>query len=108
MVTTHAAIRYRDRVRPALSVDAARKELRHLIQLGTVGPRPSWPCGEERFGQRYLLIGDDVAFPIEDGYLVTCVVRGAISPTARQRRRDARKRGQRKRGSVRSVYARAA
>jgi hypothetical protein len=61
------------------------------VPLGTLGPRPDFASGDHGQGE-FLYIGDDVAFPVEDGFLLTCVVRGTISPKARERRAEKRRR----------------
>jgi hypothetical protein len=90
-VTQHAVIRYCQRVKPCLTVVDARRELRQIIPFGELRPRPEWASNlEER--EQFLFIGDGIAFPVEDGHLLTCVVKGSLSPEARLRRAEKRKR----------------
>ena len=77
----HAVERYRERVRPALDVDGAFRELLSLVSAAAevVSEPPQWcPWGSAACG--YLVIGD-VVFPLiaRPGVHVatTCLTKGA-------------------------------
>jgi hypothetical protein len=55
-LTAHAIQRFRDRVRPALDLDAAAEELARLAGQAELTPcRPPWLQG---FAHLYLVLGD--------------------------------------------------
>jgi hypothetical protein len=96
IVTRHALMRFRERVRPALSLGRANRELEALLAVGKVGRKPEW-TGLTRPDGDYVLVGEDVAFPIADGHLTTCLTRVGMSkprpkPERRVRRVHAPKR----------------
>lgn len=97
-LTTHAVERYRDRVRPGLSFEAAELELGRVAALGEVTTEaPAWhlrSCAQE--APFYLMIAD-ILLPLrphhsEPGVLVatTCLPARSLSAGAR-RYRNARK-----------------
>lgn len=90
-VTQHAVIRYCQRVKPCLTPVEARLELRQIIPFGKLGPRPEWASNQAQRDE-FLFIGDGIAFPVAEGHLLTCVVKGSLSPEARERRAARRKR----------------
>ena len=88
-LTAHAIERFRDRVRPALDLDAAAEELARLAgQAELTACRPPWLHG---FAHLYLVAGD-VALPLEPApgdperlVATTCMVRNG-HPRRRRRR----------------------
>jgi hypothetical protein len=88
-LTAHAILRFRDRVRPALDLDAAADELARLAGQAELTPcRPEWLQG---FAHLYLVAGD-VALPLEPALgdperlvATTCLVRNG-HPRRRRRR----------------------
>jgi hypothetical protein len=88
-LTAHAIQRFRDRVRPALDLDAAADELARLAGQAELTPcRPEWLQG---FAHLYLVAGD-VALPLEPALgdperlvATTCLVRNG-HPRRRRRR----------------------
>ncbi len=89
----HAIERYRDRLRPALSIENATAELEAVSAFSVLTPRgPAWMSEDRKEdGVLFLEIGD-AAFPLvpddDGGSLVakTCLVKGSMSPEARDRR----------------------
>jgi hypothetical protein len=78
-LTAHAIQRFRDRVRPALDLDAAADELARLAGQAELTPcRPPWLQG---FAHLYLVAGD-VALPLEPAF-----VRNGHPRQRRRRRR---------------------
>ena len=95
VLTTHAAERYQERVRPALDTERARDELEHLIHLSEATPEP--PCWTDtaQEGDQYLNVSDGVCVVLERGesgrlHAVTVLTRGEMSAGARAAR-NARK-----------------
>lgn len=101
----HSAIRFRDRVRPGLSVRAVHKELRAIVASGIaeiVTEAPVWagarhPDEEAVSGPttHWLRYGPDVAFPLmagANGVLIaqTTLTRGGIPPNQRAYRTQRR------------------
>lgn len=113
-VLRHAVERYHQRVRPGLTdLDAAAADLSRLIGACGVfsAEMPAWTrAGAPEYGDEpptemagptdgYVLLGDDVALPVLGTRAVTCIVRGAPSDKARERRRAYRRqKAQAKRG----------
>lgn len=96
--SNHAIERYRDRLRPALSIDQAKLELERISAhsvFDTDGP--SWMTVERKERNNSFLEIGDAAFPLEpsdDGETLvakTCLVRGSLSPQARDRRNRMRR-----------------
>jgi hypothetical protein len=96
-LSPHCELRFRDRVRPALSVDAAARELERLMaEQGLIKLEPPrWVADRMRAepADFYVLIGDYVALPVRRSggrfarfVAVTCLVRTGISDEARRRR----------------------
>jgi hypothetical protein len=89
-LTAHAIKRFRDRVRPALHLDAAADELARLAGQAELTPRrPPWLQG---FAHLYLVLGD-VALPLEPAFgdperlvATTCLVRNGHPRHRRPRR----------------------
>lgn len=98
-VTEHAVERYQERVKPWLSIDAARRELLALVELADFTTRkPTWATEPELAVPRgYLLLCDSVALPVaRNGSITTCVTRGGIGNDELRRRRTNRKRARRR------------
>lgn len=97
-LTDHAIERYHERVRPAL-VDTAAALAEMLAVMPAAGVwldgAPEWLSGEkldrkyEAAG--YILIGDDVAFPVIGTAILTCATRGGLSPERRASKREGRR-----------------
>jgi hypothetical protein len=93
-LTAHAIQRFRDRVRPALDLDAAADELARLAGQAELTPSPpEWLRG---FAHLYLVAGD-VALPLELALgdperlvATTCLVRNG-HPRRRRRRGNYRR-----------------
>lgn len=92
----HAIERYRDRLRPALSIETAKAELEKLSVHSVLCPEgPDWMNEERRDANDLFLEIGDAAFPLvtsDDGESLvakTCLVRGSLSPQARDRRNRA-------------------
>lgn len=100
-VTEHAIIRYRDRVKPALTVREARVDLlRMLVGCATVSAVcPSWKKGKQsRLRDKtdeWWMLGDDIALAgtYVHGVVVlhTTITRGGISDQAQADRAQRRK-----------------
>ena len=94
LVSSHAAARYRDRVRPALDLDAAQAELERLratSEISTV--TPTW-VHAAKHAPYYMLLGEGVVLPVlrqGAGWIATtCLSQGTLTPT-RRRAKSARK-----------------
>jgi hypothetical protein len=100
-VTPHALERYIERVRPGLDEACALHELAAVAQAGGTVTRvpPPWMLVDEEMGPQcdtYLLIGEDMVFPMyydPRAYRVaaTCITRGALSDRARAARQERRR-----------------
>lgn len=81
-VSEHAQERYRERVRDVLDVEG------EIVLLAGVCGRvqfepPAWRGWSDQPVEVWLMLGDDVAFPLVRGTAVTCIARGGMSDTAR-------------------------
>lgn len=128
VITPHALTRYMERGSRHEDEGPVVAELDALVRAcGRLGPVPAWRAEREaltleaeqrgfprdevtQWGTVWLLLGDDVGFPVvEDaGTLVarTCLVRAAISPATRERRRKGRQEARAARRAVRAAEAR--
>jgi hypothetical protein len=83
--TVHAVSRYIERVKPSLSANNARRECEQLAGLGFVSVNaPRWLVFDGDC-DGWLHCGD-VAFPLKNGYAVTCLVRGLMPASIRAHR----------------------
>jgi hypothetical protein len=100
VTTTHAVERFRERVRPGLTWDAAERELAQLLRAGEAKPEaPSWLADVQRQRADLYLIVGDIVFPLAASevrpgrwLVTTCIARGGLSGVARKRRNDRRRR----------------
>src|SRR3954453_15570223 len=99
----HGVERYGERVRAGVSVDAVEAELRAITQcVGRIVDEPPLWVALDRTTTAWLMIGDDIVFPLRgraDGRLVAipCLIRGWRPPSvvAARRGRRARRYGRR-------------
>ena len=101
----HAVERFRERVRPGLTLEAARADLIRVVESGRlVSQPPRWIQWDER-SPLFLELGD-VVFPLRtasgeaDWEAATCLVRGSLSLEARRRRSRARRQRRRQGAAV--------
>jgi hypothetical protein len=89
----HAVTQYRDRVKPALSMRQARRELVAVLEHAEeFDEPPEWARKWSTHEGGYVVLAD-LCFPATvDGVLKTCLVRGSLSPQARLRRNRLRPR----------------
>lgn len=112
-VSPHAAIRWRERARPSLSVEQAARELRQIAQVcaSQSVERPEWiQAGPEEVEESrrpvefWIVLGDSYAMPVVDFGAVlvatTCIARGEIPASVR----NARRAGRRKSANIRKGY----
>ncbi len=105
-VTDHAVRRYIERVKPTMSLKAARAEVeRLLLTAETTTVAPVWAGREEKGDARtFAIIAPGIALPItETGVALTCLTNGTLSGATRSRRNrmkaQERSRRQAKRGN---------
>ena len=84
----HAVFSYRERVKPGLSMRAARRDLLAVLEHAEkVDDPPEWARRRSDHEGAYLMLAD-LCFPVaRDGTLKTCLVRGGLSDAAREERR---------------------
>ncbi len=98
VISSHAANRFRERVRPAFTLSQARREMQRLATAGEiVSERPEWAGIAPGMHDGYLLLGPDVCLPLKrtrKGMVaVTCLTAGTLPDWVRDRRnRNRRKR----------------
>jgi hypothetical protein len=101
--TRHCVEQYQLRFRPALDLICAETDLTMIAGCGymTTAP-PGWLSDRRREAEAYFLVGEDLVMPLvrsttSTGWLaVTCLCRGTISPTERDRRRARRAQSRRR------------
>lgn len=77
-VSDHAVERYIERVKPALGEEHAKREITALALMGRPADQPpAWARNLAHYhDQRYLIVTDDIVFPVKSGrVLTTCLVR---------------------------------
>jgi hypothetical protein len=83
-LSDHAVVRYHERVRPGLTLDRAGDELERLLAAhGRWAERPDW-VSDELPANRWVLLGDGIAFPVEGDVAVSCVTRAGYSSAQRR------------------------
>ena len=97
--TEHAVDRFRERARPGLDFENALGQLESMGcgAVISVAP-PAWMANARRDADAYLVLAD-VAFPLARSttrpgryHATTCIPKGGISPTERDRRRTRKRR----------------
>lgn len=93
-LSVHAAARYRERIRPTLETPQVIAELERLLPAAEFGvERPAWASlREEDCG--WVLLTPEIAFPVVQDTLVTCVERGGVGASVRiltKKSRDGRR-----------------
>jgi len=93
----HAVERYQERLRPALSIEGAEIELERIANHARLSSDPPTWVGSDRDDSPIFLSVGDATFPLSltrDGTAFrarTCLVRGSLSPQARERRNQRRR-----------------
>lgn len=94
IITTHAAQRYQERVRPTLDVLTAKNELERLVVGASLSPQPLWPIEEDvENGGGFLILTPEIFSPLKEigdsQYVMTTVLaHGDLSVYERKRRND--------------------
>ncbi len=94
----HSQQRYVERVRPTVECASAARELERVCRVGAIrNAEPEWLRGRtKRESELYLLIGDDIVFPLvrdmgsHELVATTCIARGGISDATRAYKRKRR------------------
>lgn len=94
--SAHAVERFHERVRPALtSYQAAAELFRLMVAVGELSMAPpAWARRDEHDGAAWILLGPDIALPVEHGMAITCIARSGYSEVARDHRTRAKRRAQ--------------
>lgn len=90
-LTDHAITRYAERVRPTLTRSAAERELRSLVDQGTLEAECSWHLGRDIDLDAYLILSDGIALGLLTGSAgiwraVTTLTRSGASDDFRAKR----------------------
>lgn len=101
VLSTHAVERYRDRVKPALSVADARTELQVLLEgAGPPTERPPFAAGYGQ-GDAFVEVSDGICLVLvrhpDKLVAATCLVRCGLDPSRRARRKAIRRKKRRAR-----------
>ena len=88
IVSDHAALRYRERVRPDLDKEGARAELLRLLDDAPLEARaPSWCLYRRLSSTRYAVLSEDVVVPVVGTErtlrAVTCIARPKVGAESR-------------------------
>jgi len=83
-ITDHCVERWRERVRPGLTLEQAEDDLAHQLSTNARwGDRPDWL--DDRYKDAdWLLLGDGIALPTIGGRVLTAFVRATYNPYARR------------------------
>lgn len=93
-ITGHAVKRYQQRVRPGLDRHDAQLDLERILTSGVASLEddpPYWKSnGDDQVSEAefWLMLGEDVCFPIVAGRLVTCITNSGLPPGIRKHRND--------------------
>lgn len=91
-LSRHAVERYHERVRPALSPERVREEMREVLRQGErLLTPPEWlleasSLARELAADWWLVLGDSIVLPIAQGRAVTCLTRSDFGELYRERR----------------------
>lgn len=94
--------RFMQLVRPTLDGQSVEPELMRVLDACArlVPERPAWagPVDEEHrdpefeeYAEAWLMLGDDIAFPIVEGRAITCITRNSGPDSARRERSQFRR-----------------
>jgi hypothetical protein len=84
-LSDHAVERWHERVRPGLSPEAAEDDLVATLEThGHFAERPDWVAGREYPNTRWLMLGDDIAFPVQNEIVISCLTRATYRPHDRR------------------------
>lgn len=108
----HAVERYQQRVKPALSMEAAKRELEQLCVMAELADEAPCYCNDDERDERtdaYLEIAPGIALAVvfdEDGeaHALTCIANWSLSDETRRRRNAAKARMRRSRTRHRRKY----
>ena len=95
-ISKHCVERWRERFRPALDDDGARRELERVVANGvlTDAPPPWSGLSTPDSHTSFLVVGEDLVLVlVERGHgllAATCIPRGSIPPGERKRRKHRR------------------
>lgn len=93
-LTAHAVDRYQERVKPALTFDAAKAEVERLVELAEFTTvEPGWTSYGLRPPDGWLIACDSIAFPVMSKSVLTCITRSGIGDEARKLRTARKKAG---------------
>ena len=94
VVSDHAIQRFHERVKPALSLDAAKRELEVLVRLaGIPGHKPDWlylPEEATRATDAYLTLSDGIVAPVVGRHITSVITRAGSNATHRANKNRAR------------------
>ena len=99
-ITSHAQIRYAERVLSGADIETTERNLCSLLPFATLEiSKPQWAettATDDTRNAGYLMIGPDVAFPLVacaggGRAAVTCLTRGGLGETARKARTKRRR-----------------
>ena len=90
VISTHAAARFHERVRPGIEADSASQEFERLLAVATISNQPpAWLDLASSAAPFYLNVGD-IVIPLEISgdrlIAVTCICRGGLRPAERRSR----------------------
>jgi hypothetical protein len=83
-ISDHCVERWRERVRPGLTFKQAEEDLVHQLGVNAHWSQPDWLSHEELGDDTWLMLGDDVGFPVRGKFVVSCFVRGTFNPRGRR------------------------
>lgn len=90
LVGRHAVERYQERCRTTLDIEQVRVELARVMRYARfVTKRPAWHRESAEHGRlqgEFVLLGDDILFPVIEGTLSTCITRGGLGEKNREAR----------------------
>jgi hypothetical protein len=83
-LSDHAVEQWHERVRPGLTLEQAEEDLARQLETHGRWEAPGWLPDEELADARWLMVGDDVAFPVRGELVMSCLVRASYDPKGRR------------------------
>jgi len=83
-LTEHCIERWRERVRPGLTLELAEEDLARQLAAHAHWAQPDWLTPEELGDDTWLMIGDSIGFAVRGKFVVSCFIRGTFNPRMRR------------------------
>jgi hypothetical protein len=83
-ISDHCIERWRERVRPGLTLEQAEEDLARQLAAHGYWAQPDWLSEKELGGDTWLMVGDSIGFAVRGRSVVSCFTRGTFNPRGRR------------------------